>query len=64
MHLPSVFKVKPFKQGGETLFGQTPFGFGNTGRDFKRKRISILGGVVDDRVSNDNADNVLKMEQN
>ena len=64
VHFPSVFKVKPINQGGETLFGQTPFGLVNPGGDNENKRKRILGGEVDDRVSNDNVEKDLKMKQN
>ena len=64
VHFPSVFKVKPINQGGETLFSQTSFGLVNPGGDNENKRKRILGGEVDDRVSNDNADNYFKMKKN
>ena len=64
VHFPSVFKVKPIDRGGETPFGQTPFSLGNPDGDIKNKRKRILGGVVDDRVSNNNADKDFKMKKN
>ena len=64
MHLPSVFKVNPIKQGGETPFVQTPFSLGNPERDIKKKRKSISGEEVDNRVSNHNTDKDFKMKQN
>ena len=64
VHLPSMFKVKPIHQGGETPFGQSPFGLGNPGGDIEKKRKGISGGEVDNRVSNDNADKDFKLKQN
>ena len=64
VHLPSVIKVKPIDRGGETPFGKTPLGLGHPGGDIKKKRERILGGEVDDRVSNDNADKDFKMKKN
>ena len=64
VHLPSVFKVKPIDQGGETPFGQTTFSIGNPDGDIKKMRKRISGGEVDVRVSNDNADKDFKMKQN
>ena len=63
VHLSSVFKVKPIDQGGETPYGKTPFGLGNPGGDIKKKRKKILGGKVDDRVSNDNAERISKLNK-
>ena len=57
VHLPSVFKVKPIDRDGENPFDQTPFRLGNPDGDIKKKIIIISGGEVDDRVSNNNADN-------
>ena len=61
VHLSSLFKVKPIDRGGETLFDQTTFVLGNPVGDIKRKRKRILGGEVENRVSNDNADSDLKI---
>ena len=63
VHLPSVFKVKPIDRGGETPFGQTPIRLENPDGDIKKKRKRILGGEVDDRISNDNADKDFKIKQ-
>ena len=64
LHLPSVFKVKPIDWGGETPFRQTTFSLENHDGDIKKRRKRILGREVDDRVSNDNAHENLKMKQN
>ena len=63
VHLPSVFKVKLIDRGVETPFGQTPFGLGNPRRDIKKKRKSISGEEVDNRVSNHNTDKDLKINK-
>ena len=64
LHFPSVIKVKLIDWGSKTTFGHTTFRLGNPGKDIKKKRKRILGGEVDDRVSNDNADKDFKMKQN
>ena len=64
VHLLSVFKVKPIDWVGETPFGQTPFGLGNTGGDIKGKNKSNSVRDMDDRVSYYNADKYLKTKKN
>ena len=59
VHLPPVFKVKPIDRGGETSFGLR-----NPGRDIKKRRKSISGGEVDNRVLNNNEEKDLKLKQN